>query len=437
MTELERRDVLRGAAGVTALALLPTATSAAESVVDKTGQKNVTVEVGVKGNGGSYAFGPEVVRIDPGTTVTWKWTGNGGMHNVAAADGSFKSELHSDAGATFEHTFESEGAFEYACEPHEALGMTGAVLVGDVSFSAGKEEQKEETNDVTDKTGQEEVTVTVGAEGNGGFFTFSPATMRIDPGTTVVWKWSGNGGMHNVVAKDGAFESELQGDAGATFEHTFESEGAFEYACEPHEALGMTGTVLVGDASLSDSSGDSSLGEPDYGDWFDDVDNFDGTVDMTGKQSVTIDVGAEANGGAFGFGPAAVRIDPGTTVTWKWTGNGGTHNVVAEDGSFGSEMYGTGGATFEHTFEETGIAKYACEPHKAMGMKGAIVVGGAGGASANSLSPGELALGGSFVTALLSPVAFALFLFARRERESIPSSWEGGKRRHRPQARSR
>ncbi|WP_433625840.1 halocyanin domain-containing protein [Halomicrococcus sp. NG-SE-24] len=141
-------------------------------------------------------------------------------------------------------------------------------------------------------------------------------------------------------------------------------------------------------------------------------------VDETGKSEVIVKVGVQGNGGPYAFGPEAVRVDPGTTVRWKWTGEG-MHNVVAEDGSFESEMLGEAGATFEHTFEETGTSKYVCSPHKSMGMTGVVVVGeeagvaSADGGGAASMGPGELAVGGSFVAALLSPLAFAAFLFAR------------------------
>jgi halocyanin-like protein len=93
---------------------------------------------------------------------------------------------------------------------------------------------------VVDATGEDEVAVTVGAEGNGGTFAFDPAAFRVDSGTTVVWEWTGDGG-----AEDGSFESELQSDAGATFEHTFEESGTYEYACTPHKSMGMKGAVVV------------------------------------------------------------------------------------------------------------------------------------------------------------------------------------------------
>ena len=141
-------------------------------------------------------------------------------------------------------------------------------------------------------------------------------------------------------------------------------------------------------------------------------------VDERGKSEVTVTVGVQGNGGPYAFGPEAVRVDPGTTVRWEWTGEG-MHNVVAEDGSFESELVGEADATFEHTFEEAGTTRYFCGPHRQMGMTGVVLVGGkagvggADGGGVTSMGPGELAVGGSFAAALLSPLAFAAFLFAR------------------------
>jgi len=98
---------------------------------------------------------------------------------------------------------------------------------------------------VTDETGSGEVTVAVGAGGNGGNFAFDPPAIRISSGTTVVWEWTGQGAQHNVVAEDGGFESDLASEEGYTFEHTFEEAGTYTYACTPHESLGMKGAVVV------------------------------------------------------------------------------------------------------------------------------------------------------------------------------------------------
>lgn len=112
----------------------------------------------------------------------------------------------------------------------------------------------------------------------------------------------------------------------------------------------------------------------DLDSWFAQTSNYDGVVDETGRSTVTVTVGSQANGGAFGFGPAAVRVDSGTTVVWEWNGKGGSHNVAAADGTFESELAGSSGHTFEHTFEAAGTYTYACTPHETVGMKGAIVV---------------------------------------------------------------
>lgn len=145
-------------------------------------------------------------------------------------------------------------------------------------------------------------------------------------------------------------------------------------------------TALSGiSTSASAQDGDD---EPDYGDWFDDVENYEETEDMTGEEEVTVDVGAGDNG--LQFDPPAIRIDQDTTVVWEWTGEGGGHNVVhvpeeeeelqienatgADEPVFETEVTSEEGYTFEHQFEDTGTYLYVCEPHRQQGMKGAVVV---------------------------------------------------------------
>jgi nitrite reductase (NO-forming) len=119
-----------------------------------------------------------------------------------------------------------------------------------------------------------------------------------------------------------------------------------------------------------DSDGDGTAA--DFGGYLDDVDNVDGVVDRTGESEVTIEVGSPGNGGNFGYGPAAVKVDEGTTVTWEWVT--GMHDVQAEDGSFKSTLTDDDGHTFSQPMDKAGVVKYFCQPHKAMGMKGVVVV---------------------------------------------------------------
>jgi halocyanin-like protein len=115
---------------------------------------------------------------------------------------------------------------------------------------------------------------------------------------------------------------------------------------------------------------------PDWGGWLDGIDG--GYRDARGQDSVTVRVGASGNGGAFAFEPAGLWVDPGTTITFQWTGQGGGHNVVADSGPAEIDSGGPvdeTGYTYEFTPEQGGITNYVCEPHVGLGMKGAIAVG--------------------------------------------------------------
>lgn len=123
------------------------------------------------------------------------------------------------------------------------------------------------------------------------------------------------------------------------------------------------------DGDYPDSFSDN--GDPEYGDWFDNVDNYAGTVDARGEDEIVIAVGANSG---LTFDPAAVLIEPGATVVWEWTGDGGQHDVAHVDGVFESELTGEAGHIFDHTFGETGLYRYVCNPHQQAGMKGAVAV---------------------------------------------------------------
>lgn len=111
--------------------------------------------------------------------------------------------------------------------------------------------------------------------------------------------------------------------------------------------------------------------EPDYDGWLAAVPNYERTVDRTGRDEVRIDVGA---GDGLQFDPPAVQVSSGARVVWEWTGRGSDHNVVDENGVFESELTAKAGFEFDHTFEETGTYSYFCNPHRSVGMKGAVDV---------------------------------------------------------------
>jgi len=112
--------------------------------LDARGGDEVTVEVGAGSDG--LAFSPTKLWIDPGTTVTWEWTGAGGSHNVATVEGeaSLESEIQDSEGATYQHEFTEEeaGITHYHCQPHDSVGMHAGVAVGDdVPTTGGGEDE--------------------------------------------------------------------------------------------------------------------------------------------------------------------------------------------------------------------------------------------------------------------------------------------------------
>ena len=175
-------------------------------------------------------------------------------------------------------------------------------------------------------------------------------------------------------------------------------------------------------AAQEDGEGGGGGGEPDFGGWFGDVSNFDGVEDMRGTDQVTVEVGVEANGGPYGYAPAAVHVDPGTTIQFEWTGNQ-EHNVVHQDGDFESDLYTAPGVNYEYTFDDDGIYNYYCTPHRGLGMKGSVVVGsdyptaGGGGGGREPLDPEHMGVpfqahfvGFATILAILSSLVFTFYL---------------------------
>ena len=187
--------------------------------------------------------------------------------------------------------------------------------------------------------------------------------------TTIRWDWTGHGGQQNVVALDGTFDSgRTNAQSGTAFEYIFTEPGTYLFVSEPHRDEGMRGAVVVREPP--------STGIPAVDEWVVDSSNFDGTVaDETGSDAATIRVGTEGNRGDFAFDPPVLRVSTGTTVRWEWTGTGGGHTVSFQEVDVGTgEVLSAPDAAFEHTFENAGVYRYACEPHRALGMKGAVVV---------------------------------------------------------------
>lgn len=72
----------------------------------------------------------------------------------------------------------------------------------------------------------------------------------------------------------------------------------------------------------------------------------------------------------YSFGPKTVTIEEGDKVVWK--NKAGQHTVTFNNGRFDKSI--SGDDRVSRKFTQSGTFRYYCRPHKALGMKGKVVV---------------------------------------------------------------
>jgi plastocyanin len=107
------------------------------------------------------------------------------------------------------------------------------------------------------------------------------------------------------------------------------------------------------------------------------------------------------------FGPSAVSINAGESVTWDFKEDG--HNVKGDGGINGNNSFGTG--TYTRTFSAAGTFSYICEAHP--DMKGSVTVAEAAAAPGGGTP-------GSNPTAGAATAAPAAWTFPAAEDRSAP-----------------
>lgn len=113
-------------------------------------------------------------------------------------------------------------------------------------------------------------TATVEMVTKDGGYHFSPHVVWVEAGGTVTFE--NVAGSHataayapandrpNRIPSDAeAWDSGILSAEGATFEVTLDTPGVYDYYCEPHEGLGMLGSIIVGEP---DAHGQPGLAEP-------------------------------------------------------------------------------------------------------------------------------------------------------------------------------
>ena len=94
-------------------------------------------------------------------------------------------------------------------------------------------------------------------------FTFSPDTLIVNVGDTVTWT-NTSLGFHNVNGSLVTFPNNPQGFINGsaasglwTFYHVFTLAGTYNYQCDPHATMGMTGVVIALSSCNNTSSSDT------------------------------------------------------------------------------------------------------------------------------------------------------------------------------------
>jgi len=157
--------------------------------------------------------------------------------------------LRDAAGAEVETTTDDDGDFELEAQepgdleleitPPDYFEMAaGEPAVRALSLGSGESETL--TVQLSPVTGQE--TVEVELLGN---LTFSPSQVTASPGTRI--RWINAESMAHTVTPEGhdAWTSAGMSNAGDTFEVVLNNPGDFPYFCQPHQAQGMTGAIVI------------------------------------------------------------------------------------------------------------------------------------------------------------------------------------------------
>ena len=90
-----------------------------------------TIHSVVANNSNSYV--PSILTISLGDTV--EFTNVGGFHNVNATLSTYPNNPQgfgnavSSSSWSFQHIFSIAGTYNYQCDPHVGMGMTGTIIV--------------------------------------------------------------------------------------------------------------------------------------------------------------------------------------------------------------------------------------------------------------------------------------------------------------------
>jgi len=123
------------------------------------------------------------------------------------------------------------------CSPWISVALCVAVLLISAGCTQQQSAQGPAQTIVSTSPGQPYVSVEIKG------FAFDPPTVKVAPGTRVVWLNS-DPVSHRIVSDSSDELNSDPMDQGRTYGHTFDKAGTYAYHCSIHPS--MKGTVIVG-----------------------------------------------------------------------------------------------------------------------------------------------------------------------------------------------
>lgn len=150
--------------------------------------------------------------------------------------------------ATYSFVAKYQGIYEYVCTYHIQVGMIGYLVV--LPNQAYSNSGTSQSNSTYQATSQSPTVVQVSIDSGSGLNVnlpgYTPFDITVVIGVNNTVKWTNNDNMpHTVTAVDGSFDSGNM-NAGASFVHTFDKVGTYDYTCVYHHWMHGSVAVLAG-----------------------------------------------------------------------------------------------------------------------------------------------------------------------------------------------
>ena len=204
-----------------------------------------------------------------------------------------------------------------------------------------------------------DIKVGLNDSGGPGPFFFDPVDLSFNAGDTVNFEFVGESQFHTFTVEELGIDVDVGGGETVNFEFTFDEPGTYTLICVPHQALGMVGTITVGESAgaAAPAQGQPLPASP-----------------ATTAVAQTVDLTDAGGRGPFAFGPADMTFNVGDTVNFEFVGESQFHTFTVEELGIDVDVDAGETVNFEFTFDASGTYELICVPHQALGMVGTITV---------------------------------------------------------------